>query len=97
MAYTYGTSSASNVSESVVTTNELAPVVGQTGAVVTVFQKYARAEGSTESVVSTSASLPTLFTGSMSTTARTTGFEYREAPIEPARLTTKTTQLTTIS
>ncbi|NDD54505.1 hypothetical protein EBZ39_11630, partial [bacterium] len=85
------------ISESVVTTNELAPVVGQTGAVVTVFQKYARAEGSTETVVSTSASLPSLYTGSMGTSARTTGFEYRESPVEPARLTTNTTQLTTIS
>lgn len=96
MAFTYGTAAGgSTISESVVTTNELAPVVGQTGAVVTVFQKYARAEGSTETVGS--ASLPTLFTGSMGTTARITSFEYRESPVEPNRLTTNTTQLTTIS
>jgi len=95
MAYTYGTTASANVSESVVTTNELAPIVGATGAVVTVFQKYARVEGSTETVGS--ASLPTLFIGSMGTTARITSYEYRESPVEPNRLTTNTTQLTTIS
>jgi hypothetical protein len=95
MAYIYGTTASSNVTESVVTTNELAPIVGATGAVVTVFQKYARGEASTETVGS--ASLPTLFTGSMGTTARITSYEYRESPVEPNRLTTNTTQLTTIS
>jgi hypothetical protein len=95
MAYVYGTSASTNVSESVVTTNELAPIVGATGAVVTVFQKYARGEARTETVGT--ASLPTLFTGSMGSTARITSYEYRESPVEPQRLTTTTTQLTTIS
>jgi len=95
MAYTYGTTASSNVSESVVTTNELAPIVGAAGTVVTVFQKYARGEASTETVGS--ASLPTLFTGSMGSSARIISYEYRESPVEPNRLTTNTTQLTTIS
>jgi len=95
MAYVYGTSATATLSETITTTNELAPVVGATGAVVTVFQKYAKGESVTETVGS--ASLPTLFTGSMGTTARITSFEYRESPVEPNRLTTTTTQLTTIS
>jgi len=94
MAYIYGTTTTANVSESVVTTNELAPIVGATGAVVTVFQKYAKGEANTETVGS--AALPTLFTGSMGSTARITSFEYRENPVEPNRLTTTTTQLSTI-
>jgi len=92
MAYTYGTSASTTLSETTVTSFERIFVQGANGNVSQSFKKYAQGETKSETY---SGSLPSLASGTMSNGA-IVGYEYRESNTDQPRLTQTTIAWSTV-